>query len=80
MQVNQGVHLDGAFAFAKPRPGKQGQAKIDGGGVQRIGRLLQIDAKWIVRIQAAGTTDQDLREVSKDAPVVLLIGIGQCRA
>ena len=36
VQVQQGVHLDGGFMLSEFGPGKQGQAEIDGGGVQRV--------------------------------------------
>ena len=80
VQVQQRVHLDGGLAPAKLRPRKQRQAQIDGGRIQSIQALLQIDANRIVGIQRSGDADQHLREIGEDAPVVRFVGIGQRRA
>ena len=80
VQVQQGVHLDGGLAPAKLRPRKQRQAQIDGGRIQRIQTLLQIDAHRIVGIQRPGDADQYLREVGEDPPVMRFVRVGQRRA
>ena len=46
-QVQQGVQLDGPLALAKVGPGKQAQAQVDGGGVEGIDRLLQLQTEFL---------------------------------
>src|SRR5438445_13856246 len=42
-QVQQRVQLDGRLGGSKRRPVEQGQAQIDGAGVQRVDRVVQLD-------------------------------------
>src|SRR5882724_9180546 len=79
-QVEQGVQLDRSLGLAKRGPGKQRQAKIDGGGVQRIHSVGQIHRQRFVRIKLAGDDYQSLSKFVVDAPVARLVGIGQCAA
>jgi len=74
------VHLDGSLALTKLRPRKQRQAQIDGGGVQRIQTLMQIDAHQITGVQRTGGRNQPLREIGEDTPVVRFVRVGQSRA
>ena len=48
MQVEQCVHLDGGLVLAEFGPREQRQAQIDGGRIQRVEALVQIDADRIV--------------------------------
>src|SRR5712692_9579271 len=80
VQVQQGVHLDGGLAPAKLRPRKQRQAQVDGGRIQSVQTLLQIDANRIAGMQRPGDGDQNLREVGVDPPVACFVGISQGRA
>src|SRR3989304_3811528 len=43
-QINQRMQFDGRLAPAKVCPRKQGQAQIDGAGVEGVNRLSQIDS------------------------------------
>ena len=79
-KVQQRVHLDRSFVPAKLRPRKQPEAEVDGGRIQRVQTLIQIDADRIVGIQRSCDANQHLSEVRVDAPIVRLVGIGQCRA
>ena len=47
-QVQQRVQLDGGLGRAKRRPREQGQAQIDGGGVERVDGFVQLDAEGLV--------------------------------
>jgi len=47
VQVQQRMHLDGAFVLAEFRPGEKGQAQVDGGRVQRVQTLIQVHAHRI---------------------------------
>src|ERR1035437_2147755 len=77
MQIQQGVHLDGALMLAKLGPWEQRQAQVDGRGIQRVEAVRQVHADGIAGIKWPGDTDQDLREVGIDPPVMALVGIGQ---
>ena len=80
MQVEQRVHLHRAFVAAKLRPGKQGQAEIDGGGIQCVHAVVEIHADGIGGVEGPGDADQHLREVGKNAPVTRLVGVAQSGA
>src|ERR1017187_1304506 len=56
---------------------KMRQTQIDGGGIQGIQALLQIDSHRLSDIQLACGGNQPLREVSKDAPVPRFIRVRQ---
>ena len=71
------VHLDGGLVLPEFGPREQGQAQIDGRGIQCIETLRQIDADWIAGVERSRDPDQNLGEVGKDAPVVRLVGVGQ---
>ena len=76
-QVQQRVQLDGRLGRAKRRPRKHRQAQIDGGGVQSVDGIFQIDPKGFVGIEPSGHCDQALGEVAVDAPVASCVGVGQ---
>ena len=54
VQVQQRVHLDGGLVLAELGPRKQRQAQVDGGGVQGVQALVQVDADRIAERRAAG--------------------------
>ena len=76
-QIQQRVQLDRRLGRAEGRPRKHRQAQIDGGRVQRVDGLLQIDPERLVGIQRPGDADQALGEVGVDAPVARCVGVGQ---
>ncbi len=79
-QVQQRMHLHRGLGGAKQRPGKEQQTQVDGGRIQRVSRVLQLDAKVVARIELACLLDQALGEFGVDTPVSHLVGIGQRRA
>ena len=79
-EVQQGVQLDGCLGFAKRRPVEQAQAQIDGGGIQCVDRVLEIESQVLVQIKLASAPDQNCSQVGPDSPVARLVGIGQGRA
>ena len=79
-QVQQRVHLDSGFVLAEPRPRKQRQTEVDGGQVQRVQTVIQIDADRVVGIQRPRHADQHLGKVRVDAPIARRVGVGQRRA
>ena len=58
-------------------PGKQAQAQVDGGGVEGIDRLLQLQTEFLVGIQASGFPNELLSQVGVDTPVPCFVGLGQ---
>ncbi len=76
-QIQQRVQLDGGLALLERRPREDREAEIDGGGVEGVDGLVEIDAERLAGIQAPGNTDQGLGEVGVNAPVAPFVGIGQ---
>ncbi len=76
-QIEQRVQLDRAFGRTEGRPGKHRQTQIDGGRVQRVHRILQIDAEGFVGVKRPRNRNQALRIIGIDAPVAHRIGVGQ---
>src|SRR5205823_12165294 len=77
MEVEQRVHLHGAFVATELRPRKQRQAEIDRGGIQCVHAVVEIHADGIGGVEGPGDADQGLRKVGKDTPVTRLIGVSQ---
>ena len=77
MQVYQRMQFDGGLAFAKSRPGKQRKTKIDGGGIEGVCRLFQIDSEAFLGIQFPGHADQYMGKIRIDSPVSFLVCIGK---
>jgi len=80
VQVEQRVHLHSTFALAESGPRKQCEAQIDGGRIERVQALIEIDANRIGSVEKSRDIDQDVREIGEDAPVAQLVGVGQSGA
>ncbi len=76
-QIHLGVKFDGAFVLSKRGPRKEGEAQIDGCGIQGISRLMKLESEILVHIQLSGHSDQHMSEVGVDAPIPFFVGIGQ---
>lgn len=76
-QVYQRVQFDSTLALAKSCPGKQRKTKIDSGGIECVGRLLQANSEAFLGIQLPGDADQNLGEVGIDSPVSFRVCPGQ---
>src|SRR3989338_318045 len=76
-QVEQRMQLDRRFGRTKRSPRKYRQTQIDGGCIQCVDRLREIDAKRFVHVERACYSNQALCEVGIDAPVSNHIRIGQ---
>ncbi len=76
-EVQQDVQLDGCLGFAKRRSVEQTQTQIDGGGIQRVDRVLEIEFQVLAQIKLASAPDQNWGQVGSDSPVARLVGIGQ---
>ena len=71
------MEFDRSFALAEMSPRKKRQTKIDGGSIEGVNRLLQLDTKVFVGVKSAGLGDQDLGEVGVDSPIADLVGVSQ---
>ena len=76
-QIEQRVEFDRRFGALERRPAEQGEAEIDGGGVERVDGLVEIGAEIVIDVEAPGGADQTFGEVGVNAPVAFLVGIGQ---
>ena len=76
-QIEQGVHLDGSLLGSEPGPREHRQAEVDGGGVQGIHGVVEIETERLVGVHGARDVNENLSEVGEDAPVVRLVGVGQ---
>ena len=76
-QIQKGVEFDGGLPFAESCPREKRKAQVDRRGVEGVCRMLQFHRKGIVDVQAPGGPDQDLGEVGVNAPVAVLVGVGQ---
>src|SRR4051812_30286799 len=76
-EVEERVQLDGTLAATESRPREERQAEVDGGGIQRVGGLLELSTEAIGLVQPPRAGDQDLGEIRVDPPVAVLVGIGE---
>ena len=79
-QVQEGVQFDGTFGTAEASPREEAQAEIDGGRVQGIDRLFQVQAEVLVAVQPTRLADQYLGQIGVDPPVPHFVGVGQSAA
>ena len=68
-QVQQGMDLDGSLGFSKRGPVEQAQAQIEGGGVQRVDRVLELQPLVLVQVKLASAKDQNCGQVGSNAPI-----------
>ena len=59
------------------RPWKHRQAQVDGGRVQRVDGVVELQPQVLVAIQGASDANHGLRERGVDAPVPAPIGVGE---
>jgi len=76
-QVDQRVEFDGRFSAAELGPREETQTKIDGCGIEGVNGLFQVDSHRIFDIQFSSVGNEDLRKVGVNAPVAILVGLGQ---
>ena len=71
------MEFDPTLAFAKSSPREERKTEIDGAGVEGIHRLPKLEAQLLFAVQLSGDGDEHLRKVGIDAPVSVLVGLGQ---
>src|SRR5487761_2000102 len=78
-QIDNRVSLDGGLGRAKICPGKQSQAKVDGGRVHRVERLLETQPGVLALIQFDCGCNQSMAERLEQSPIASFVGVGQGR-
>ena len=78
-QVDQRMQLHGGFGPAEFGPREQFQTEIDGSRIECVDCLRQVGNGRVLGVQISRLGYQNLGEVGKDAPVPLLVRIGQGR-
>jgi len=80
-QIHQRVELDGGFAptESSPRPREKGKTQIDGAGIEDIRGLFELYSEVVLGVQLSCLANEHLSELGIDAPVAVLVGLGQCR-
>ncbi len=76
-QIPQGVNLDRPFGPAELRPGKKGQAQIDGGEIEGVNGLVPVHGEGVVARALARWRAAPRREIGIDAPGAMLVGVGK---
>ena len=78
LQIQQRMELHGGLGGAEPGPREQRQAKIDGGRVQSVDGVAELQPQVVMLVQRpCGIMDEALGEVGMDAPVARPVGVGQ---
>ena len=76
-QIDLSMKLDARLHLTEIGPWEKGQRQVDGRRVDRIDRVVQIQAKIVARIERLGLFHQTLGEVLPNAPVSRFVGIGE---
>ena len=63
VQIQKGVELYCPLAPPELGPGEKGQAEVDGGRIQGINSLSQLDTEGIGGVKFSGFFDEDLSDV-----------------
>jgi len=79
-QVQQRVHLHRRLCRTERRPVEQAQAKVDGGGIQRVNCGVELDGHWLFDVKLPRTQYQSHGQCVIDMPVPIVQGIRQRRA
>ena len=79
-QIQQSVHFHRRLGCAEVGPRKDRQAQVDGGRIQGVDRIGQVQTKILRRVQLPRLGDQPLGQIRVDAPIARFVGVGQRRA
>ena len=71
------MELDSRLLLLEGSPGKKRQAKVDCGRVKGIDGLVQLQSQVFVAIKQTGPVDKDSGKIGIDAPVAMLVRVGQ---
>ena len=70
------VEFEGGLVAAELGPREQREAKVNGGGVQRVGRGFELGAERVLGVKRGGLRDEDLSAVGEESPVAMFAGVG----
>lgn len=79
-QVDLRVQFDGGLGCSESGPREHGEAKVDGGGIDGVDQLIEVQSVGVARVQPAGLADEHLGERFIDPPIPALIGAGEIGA
>lgn len=79
-QVDLRVQLDGGLGCSESGPREHGEAKVDGGGIDGVDQLIEVQSVGVARVQSAGLADENLGERLIDPPVPALVRVGEIGA
>ena len=76
-EIEQRVQFDSRLGRTERRPREHRKTQIDGGGIESVDGLFELDSKRFVGVKPPCHRNQTVGEVAVDAPVPSCIGIGQ---
>lgn len=76
-QIDLRMHLDPGFRLAEIGPWEKRQRQIDGGRVERVDRVLDVEADFLPGVKRSRFGHEALGQILPEPPVALLVGIGQ---
>jgi len=76
-QIEKGMELDGAFAFAEKGPGKKRQTEVDGSRVEGVDGVFEFQTKILVGVKTTGLGNEDLSKIGVNVPIALFVGVSQ---
>lgn len=76
-QVDHRVHLDSSLGCTKVCPGKQRQTQVDRRRVQGVNHLVDLQIPILRTIKSTGFANKHLSQSRKNAPITILVGVGQ---
>lgn len=79
-EIDLSVKLDRRFGGSEMRPWEDRQAQINGGSINGINHLVEIESVGVTCIQPLRLADENLSECFVNAPVTMLVRVSQIRS
>jgi len=79
-KIDLRVQFDRCFGPSKMCPRKHRQTQVDSGGVDGVNHLVEVEAVGVSGAQVPGFADQNLSECFVNAPIPMLVRIGEVRS
>ena len=76
-QIDLSMKLDARLGLTEIGPREKRQRQVDGRGVERVDRVVQIQTKILARIERSGLFYQTLGKILPDSPISCFVGIGE---
>ena len=77
VQIQKRMKFYRSFSLPEFGPGEKRQAKIDGGRIQGVHCLIQLDAEGISCVKISRFYDENLGEIGVNPPIPILVGMGK---